>query len=72
MRPLDSYAWIALILVIIGGINWGLVGLADLNLVFALFGNGWFARIIYIIIGLAAAYLCYLIYLDRSKKAPTI
>lgn len=36
-NPVDL---IALILVIIGGLNWGLVGLLDFNLVDAIFGAG--------------------------------
>lgn len=44
-----------LILVIIGGLNWGLVGLANFDLVAVLFGAGSFlARAIYIIVGLSA------------------
>lgn len=44
----------ALVLTIIGAINWLLVGLLDFNLVTALFGEGnIIGRIIYIIIGIA-------------------
>lgn len=47
--------WIALILMIIGGLNWGLVGLFGLDLVAVLFGVGTIvARIVYILVGLAA------------------
>ena len=55
--------WIALILVIIGGLNWGLVGLFKWDLVAALFGGveGIFSRIIYIIVGISAVYLIYFI-----------
>lgn len=46
---------IALLLVIIGGINWGLVGLFDFNLVDFLFGVGSvFSKIIYILVGIAS------------------
>nr|MBP3681232.1 DUF378 domain-containing protein [Clostridia bacterium] len=46
---------IALLLVIIGGINWGLVGLFDFNLVDFLFGLGSiFSKIIYILVGIAS------------------
>ena len=46
---------ISLILLIIGGLNWGLVGLADFDLVAAIFGEGSIlSRIIYVIVGLAA------------------
>lgn len=44
-----------LILVIVGGLNWGLVGLFDFNLVAALFGAGSaLSRIVYILVGLSA------------------
>lgn len=46
---------IALILVIVGGLNWGLIGLFKFNLVDFLFGEGSIlARIIYILVGLAS------------------
>lgn len=49
---------IALILVIIGGLNWGLVGLFDFDLVAAIFGAmSVISRIIYILVGLSAIYL---------------
>lgn len=47
---------IALALAIIGAINWGLVGLFDLNLVAALFGEGAMTRVIYLLIGLSGVY----------------
>lgn len=47
---------IALALAIIGAINWGLVGLFDLNLVSALFGQGALTRVIYLLVGLAGVY----------------
>ncbi|XBQ16145.1 MAG: DUF378 domain-containing protein [Oceanicaulis sp.] len=53
---------IALILVIIGGINWGLVGLFDFNLVAAIFGTeSWFTNLVYILVGIAALYSIYLL-----------
>ena len=56
-NPVDL---IALILVIIGGLNWGLVGLLDFNLVDAIFVAGsTLSRIIYILVGLAALYMIY-------------
>jgi hypothetical protein len=48
---------VALVLVIVGGLNWGLVGLFDFNLVSAIFGiDSWFTNLIYILVGLAAIY----------------
>jgi uncharacterized membrane protein YuzA (DUF378 family) len=64
-NPVD---WIALILVIIGGLNWGLVGLFDYNLVDAIFGVGSaISRIIYILVALAALYMIY--YGVRSEES---
>lgn len=46
---------IALLLVIIGGINWGLIGLFEFNLVDFLFGVGSIlSRIVYTLVGISA------------------
>ena len=52
---------IALILLVVGGINWGLMGLFNFDLVAALFGGevgprSGLSRIIYVLVGLAALY----------------
>jgi uncharacterized membrane protein YuzA (DUF378 family) len=47
---------LATILVIVGGLNWGLVGLADFNLVTAIFGPTVLASIVFALVGLAALY----------------
>ena len=46
---------IALVLVIIGAINWGLIGFFQFDLVAAIFGgqNAAFSRLIYALVGLA-------------------
>ena len=44
------------ILLVIGGLNWGLVGLFDLNLVSALLGQSALASLVYILVGLSALY----------------
>jgi uncharacterized membrane protein YuzA (DUF378 family) len=52
---------VAFVLVIVGGINWGLFGLFDLDLVDSIFG-GWsplLANIIYVLIGVSAVYLLF-------------
>ena len=54
MKSLDT---IAAILLVVGGLNWGLVGLFNFDLVAALFGDGAIvARLVYILVGLSAAY----------------
>ena len=53
----NALDWIALVLLIVGGINWGLVGLFDFDLVAALFGEmSALSRVVYILVGLSAIY----------------
>lgn len=48
---------ITLILVIVGGLNWGLVGLADFDLVAAIFGeDSALSRLVYVLVGLSAVW----------------
>ncbi|MDK2826658.1 MAG: uncharacterized protein PWQ63_618 [Methanolobus sp.] len=57
---MNSIDWIAMVLVIIGGLNWGLFGIsANLNLVDMIFGYSIIARIVYILVGLSALYMIY-------------
>lgn len=60
-RSFNPVDWIAMILLIVGGINWGLVGLAQFDLVAAIFGgqDAGLARIVYVLVGLAALYSIY-------------
>lgn len=54
--------WIAFVLVIIGGLNWGLVGLAGVDLVDMLLGSiPILAKTVYVLVGLSALYLIYYI-----------
>jgi uncharacterized protein len=50
---------IVMLIVVIGGINWGLVGLLDFNLVDFLFGKVGVDKVIYVIVGVAALYLLF-------------
>ncbi len=71
MKDLHLYDLIALIIVLIGGINWGLIGLINLNIITAIFGFGMFSRLIFIIVGVAAVYLAYELYVAKYKQPPT-
>ena len=52
------FDYTALTIVIIGAVNWLLVGIFRLDLVAVLFGNlSWLSRIIYTIVGLCGLYL---------------
>lgn len=51
---------IAAVLLVIGGLNWGLVGAFDFDLVAKIFGAGTIAaRVIYVLVGLSAIYQAF-------------
>lgn len=69
MTENETVDLVALVLVIIGGLNWGLVGLGSLldmqlNLVQLTIGqvSGTAADVVYILVGLAALYTAYFAY----------
>ncbi|MCC5895485.1 MAG: DUF378 domain-containing protein [Alkalibacterium sp.] len=71
MKTLDR---IALVILIIGGVNWLLVGLIQFDLVAEIFGgqDNILARIVYVLVGLAALYcLKYLTYGPRGYDDDT-
>ena len=53
-----AFDWIALTLIIIGAINWGLIGFFQFDLIAMLFGgmSSWLSRIIYALVGIAGLY----------------
>ena len=63
MNTLD---WIAWILVLVGALNWGLVGI-NYNLVTAIFGV-MIAQWIYILVGLSALYIIWMMLAKKGKK----
>ena len=61
---------IALILAIIGGLNWGLVGLFRFDLVAYLFGGqtATLSRVIYALVGLASIWCISLLFRDHRGE----
>ncbi len=59
---------LALILLVIGGINWGLVGIFELDLVAFLFGGAAsiVSRVIYILVALSAVWCITFLFRSRS------
>lgn len=46
--------YVALVLVIVGALNWGLVGAANFNLVDTIFGAGsMLSRVVYVLVGIS-------------------
>ena len=69
LRELDQYSKIAFIVVLVGGILWGLAGLLNLYLADIL-GNV-LGRLLYLVVGVAAGWLCYQIYLEKMPPKST-
>lgn len=66
MKIIDT---IVLILVIIGSINWGLLGFFQFDLVAAIFGDmSIFSRILYSVIGISGLYSISFFAKDTFKK----
>jgi len=68
VKNLNALDWIALILVIVGGLNWGLVGIFGFDLVAWIFASIYVvARIVYILVALAAIYMIIIAAMLRKK-----
>jgi len=56
MKNLDCYV---MLLLVLGGINWGLWSIFELNLVDYIFGRTWIERVLYFLIGASAVYAAF-------------
>jgi uncharacterized membrane protein YuzA (DUF378 family) len=66
MEKMNALDWIALILVIVGGLNWGLFAFGY-DLVDLIFGSvDILAKAIYVLVGLSALYMIY--YAVKASK----
>ncbi|HOZ56016.1 MAG: hypothetical protein BWY51_00055 [Parcubacteria group bacterium ADurb.Bin316] len=69
MKSLNVFDWTALVLVIVGALNWGLVGIFKFDLVAALFGDmSILSRTVYALVGVAAIYLA-VIAMNLQKRS---
>ena len=61
---------LALVLVIIGALNWGLIGLFQWDLVASLFGgqSALLSRVVYTLVGIAGAYCISLLFRERTEQ----
>ena len=53
------FGWLTWVLVMLGGLNWGLVGFLDWNLVEAVLGTGTLTTVVYAAVGLSTLWLVY-------------
>lgn len=68
---LNGLTWIAQLLVIIGALNWGLIGFFNFDLVAALFGGptSFLARTVYALVGLSGLIAISLL-VDTRNRTP--
>ncbi len=69
MKKIGILGWICQLIVVIAGINWGLIGVFKFDLVTKIFGFGDIVRIVYIVVGVAAVYLLFDLIFAKTKKA---
>lgn len=65
---LNIVMWVALMLLVVGGLNWGLVGLFKFDLVARMFGEmSFFTRLIYVAVALSAVIVFVPTFLESKK-----
>jgi uncharacterized membrane protein YuzA (DUF378 family) len=68
MLKTNTGLWVALMLLIVGGLNWGLIGLFKFDLVATIFGEmSILARLVYVAVALSAV-VVLVPALTESKK----
>jgi uncharacterized membrane protein YuzA (DUF378 family) len=69
MKKMSWLDWVAFILVIVGALNWGLVGFFNWDLVAAIFGDmSTVSRIVYDLVGIAALYMIVAAFAKSSEE----
>jgi len=72
MRNISSTDWIAYLLVVIGGLNWGLIGFFSYDLVAAIFGDmSSVSRVVYALVGLSALYVLVKLFPAGGDSMPS-
>lgn len=60
MKQMGALDWVVFVLLVVGALNWGLVGLADINVVELILGSiPVLIRLVYILVGLAGLWKLY-------------
>ncbi len=69
MRRLDWLDYLALLLLIVGGLNWGSIALFDINLVSSNLAHhvAWLPRLVYALTGASAVVMLFEMWRFRKK-----
>lgn len=60
METIKRFEPAALVVMVLGALNWGMVGLFDTNVISDVFGGGTLTDIVYVVVG-----VCGLLYIPR-------
>lgn len=73
MTRLNTVDWVAIVLLIIGGLNWGIIGLFGVDVVASLLGGfSPLARAVYVLVGVASIYGIFSFIAKVARKAPAM
>jgi uncharacterized membrane protein YuzA (DUF378 family) len=64
METIKRLEPLALLVMVLGALNWGMVGLFDTNVIADVFGGGTLTDIVYVVVGVAG-----LVYIPRVLEA---
>ena len=66
MEMIKRFEPVALLMLVLGALNWGIIGVTDgeTNLLFEIFGDGTLLNVIYVVVGVAG-----LVYVPRLLEA---
>jgi uncharacterized membrane protein YuzA (DUF378 family) len=71
MTKLNGLDWVALVLVIIGGLNWGLVAIGGYSWdLVAMLSVVWLVKLVYALVGLSALYTILIV--KKVSKSATV
>ena len=59
--------WISWVLLVVGGLNWGLVGALNFNLVTTIFGAGIVSNVVYVLVGLSAVWMVLSAFMMKKR-----
>jgi uncharacterized membrane protein YuzA (DUF378 family) len=72
MKNLNMFDWVALLLVVIGGLNWGMISMFNVDLVSSAFGEmTTMSRVVYGLVGLSALYTVYILSVKTEYETYT-
>lgn len=60
MKKMSTVDWVAWVLVVLGAVNWGLLGVARLNLAESVLGATSLVQLFYVLVGLAGLYFIWM------------